>query len=68
MILYYDPCITAAFDHGLLVAVKAGEARRPYEPKLRLPCTYGMIQHIVYPTWFTRRFVRRSPTAPKTSD
>ena len=31
----------------LLVAAKAGVARSPYEPKLRLPCTYGMIQHIV---------------------
>ena len=39
--------VTAAFDHGLLAAAKAGVARRPYEPKLRLPCTYGMIQHIV---------------------
>ena len=39
--------VTAAFDHSLLVAAKAGVARRPYEPKMRLPCTYGMIQHIV---------------------
>jgi len=39
--------VTAAFDHDLLVAAKKGVARRPYEPQVRLPCTYGMIQHIV---------------------
>ena len=39
--------VTAAFDHDLLVAAKKGVARRPYEPKVRLPCMYGMIQHIV---------------------
>ena len=39
--------VTAAFDHCLIQAAKAGVARRPYEPKVRLPCTYAMIQHIV---------------------
>jgi hypothetical protein len=39
--------VTAAFDHCLILAAKAGVARRPYEPKVRLPCTYAMIQHIV---------------------
>jgi hypothetical protein len=39
--------VTAAFDHDLMVAAKKGVARRPYEPQVRLPCTYGMIQHIV---------------------
>ena len=38
---------TAAFDHCLILAAKAGVARRPYEPKVRLPCSYAMIQHIV---------------------
>ena len=39
--------VTVAFDHDLLAAAKKGVARRPYEPKVRLPCTYGMIQRIV---------------------
>jgi hypothetical protein len=39
--------VTAAFDHCLILAAKAGVARRPYEPKVRLPCSYAMIQHIV---------------------
>ena len=39
--------VTAAFDHSLILAAKAGVARRPYEPKVRLPCSYAMIQHIV---------------------
>ena len=39
--------VTAAFDHDLLVATKNGVARRPYEPQVRLPCTYGIIQYIV---------------------
>jgi hypothetical protein len=36
--------VTAAFDHCLILAAKAGVARRPYEPKVRLPCSYAMIQ------------------------
>ena len=37
----------APFDHPLLAAAKAGVARRPYEPKVKLPCTYAMVQHII---------------------
>jgi hypothetical protein len=37
----------AAFDHCMIKAIKSSIARRPYEPRIRLPCTYDMILHIV---------------------
>jgi hypothetical protein len=40
--------VMVAFDHPLLAAAKAGVARMPYEPQVRLPCTYEMIQYIVH--------------------
>ena len=36
-----------AFDHCMLKAIKSAIARRPYEPRIRLPCTYDMILHII---------------------
>jgi len=36
-----------AFDHCMLKAIKSAIARRPYEPRIRLPCIYDMILHII---------------------
>ena len=37
-----------AFDHPLVTAMKAGVSRLPYTARTRLPCTFDMVQHIVY--------------------
>jgi len=36
-----------AFDNSLLVAIKAAVKRLPYSPRVRLPCTYSMVLHII---------------------
>jgi hypothetical protein len=38
----------SAFDDTLLGSLKAGVSRLPYTPRTRLPCTFDMVQHIVY--------------------
>jgi len=38
----------SAFDDTLLTSMKAGVSRLPYTPRTRLPCTFDMVQHIVY--------------------
>jgi hypothetical protein len=35
------------FDNSLLVAMKAAVKRLPYSPRVRLPCTYSMVLHII---------------------
>lgn len=37
-----------AFDHPLVMSMKAGVSRLPYSPRTRLPCTFDMVQHIIY--------------------
>lgn len=39
---YIRSDVTAAFDNCLRAAAKAGVARRPYEPQVRLPCKAHM--------------------------
>ena len=36
-----------AFEHVMLKAMKAAVARLPYTPRIRLPCTYSMVLHII---------------------
>ena len=38
----------SAFDDTLLTSMKAGVSRLPYTPRTRLPCTFDMVQHVVY--------------------
>ena len=38
----------SAFDDTLLASIKAGVSRLPYTPRTRLPCTFDMVQHIIY--------------------
>jgi len=38
----------SAFDDTLLASMKKGVSRLPYTPRTRLPCTFDMVQHIVY--------------------
>ena len=37
-----------AFDHPLVMSMKADVSRLPYTPRTRLPCTFDMVQHIIY--------------------
>lgn len=37
-----------AFDHPLVTSMKAGVSWLPYIPRTRVPCTFDMVQHIIY--------------------
>ena len=51
----------SAFDDTLLASMKAGVSRLPYTPRTQLPCTFDMVQHIIYKNTresFSQQFVK----------